>query len=282
MTDVLRDVADTASRERVRLESGSVIQRVLLRLRFVGSEDAARNGLRYQPVVWTVIALVAVAFFWPGRHDAPATPAAISTPFKPVVVAPTTTVTTPSIAATPTTVPLPSATFAPPSSPSFSPPTTAFTPPVTGPPTQASSGPLAVREFGWSSTLSGVPNNGVPDGTMPVGNRLGNADKVSFARLSGGGALLTLEEDTTGAREALGSGLVVACRITDDGWAAGADQAMADAPTWDANTCVAGTEQDDAWVFDLSGFNDTTGQAGFALVPAPTAPADFQVTFKAS
>lgn len=116
---------------------------------------------------------------------------------------------------------------------------------------------------------------------MPVAARLGRLDKVSFARLSGTSTTLTLVEDPDGAREAIGPGVVVACPITDGGWAEEADQSMDDAPPWDEARCVAGVEDNDTWVFDLSGFDDRDGDGGFALVPDASAPPDFQVTFRA-
>jgi hypothetical protein len=117
---------------------------------------------------------------------------------------------------------------------------------------------------------------------MPVATRLGNLDKATFIRLSGTRTSLTLHEDTSGAREAIGTGKIVACRITDPSWEEKPDQALADAPTWATDTCVVGTESDNTWTFDLTPFSDRTSDAGFALVPAPDAPADFQVTFAAT
>lgn len=279
MSAVLRESTDTATRERVRLEAGSWVKRALLKVGFLGSEDAARSGLRYQPVAWAAIAIVAIAFFFPGRPDPKPEPVAFTpAPFAPAITPPT---TAPAAIAPPAppAVPVPSATFSPPVTTFMPPPASTFTSPTTVPATEE---PLLVRGFGWASSLSGVPSNDVPEGTMPVGSRLGNIDKVSFIRLSGTATSLSLHEDTAGAREALGAGLVVACQITDPGWEEKPDQALADAPAWQANSCVAGEESDNTWVFDLSRFADIAGQAGFALVPAPDAPADFQVTFTSS
>lgn len=117
---------------------------------------------------------------------------------------------------------------------------------------------------------------------MPVATRLGQLDKASFIRLAGTDTALTLVEDPEGAREAIGAGVVVLCPITYPGWSEEPDQSLDDAPTWDADACVAGTEKDDTWVFDLSGFGDRAGESGFAIVPDASAPADFQITFRAS
>lgn len=271
MSDVLREASETAARERGRLEAGGLVRRALVKVRFLGTEDAARSGLRYQPVAWLAIAVAAVAFWFPGR-PAPRT-AAITLPPTPFTAANTPPTTTPSPIAPPTTLPAP-VTFT-------SPPVTSFTPPTATTTTTTTPEPvaLAVRGFGWASSLSGVPNNGVPDGTMPIANRLGNLDKASFVRLSGTATSLTLREDTSGAREAIGTGKVVACRITDASWEEKPDQALADAPAWDAKDCAPGTESDNTWTFDLARFADRAGEAGLALVPAADAPADFQVTF---
>lgn len=288
MSTVLRESSETAKRERLRLETvaGSsrviaVLRRASTRLRHLGSEDAAKSGLRYQPVAWTAIVLAAIAFYFPGRSDSGGD-APVAQPAATIVQAPPTTL--PAQETPPTTVPLPSATLTP------APTTFTTTPSVAAPPatTTPESAPapvaLSVRGFGWASSLSGsaVSTNGVPEGTMPVANRLGQLDKASFLRLAGTATTLTLIEDTDGAREAIGAGTVVICPITDAGWAEKPDQSLDDAPAWNADACIAGTEKDNTWVFDLSSFGDPSAQNGFALVPDAGAPADFQVTFRAT
>jgi hypothetical protein len=284
----LRPVSDTAAHERARLEARAgrsrltaALSRLALGMRHLGSEQAAKSGLRYQPVAWTVIAIVAIAFYFPGRLDvAPLAGELARTPETRVPTATSTTAVplpaSPNLGLTPTPV------FTAPS-----PPYSSFTPP----PTFAATTPttlsteatvaLAVRGFGWAASLpgTGVGPGAVPAGTMPVGVRLGELDKVSFLRLSGTADTLTLHEDTSGAREALGAGAVRACAIVEDDWAEQPDQAMADAPKIDTNHCVAGEEVDNIWTFDLSAFANRTGQSGFALLPTASAPADFQLTF---
>jgi hypothetical protein len=291
-TAVLRESSETAARERVRLETAvgrsraaALAARVPVIARHLGSEEAARSGLRYQPVVWTVIVVAAVAFFWPGRPDSPTAPAA-ATAFPPrTAVVPTTTPTT---AAPASPTPAPVAPLAParplPSRPATTTATTAAPAAPAPAPSPAPVVALSVREFGWAAALSGsgLSTADVPEGTMPVANRLGQLDKVSFVRLDGTDTTLTLREDAAGAREAVGAALVVACPITDPSWVAGPDQSLDDAPSWDDAACVAGSEADGAWTFDLSRFDGRDGPTGFALVPATDAPADFQVTFAAS
>jgi len=146
------------------------------------------------------------------------------------------------------------------------------------------SGPLTVAAKGWASREAGTPlaATGVPDGELPVGNRVGQIDKASFVRLSGGDSTLTLDEDTDNARSVAGPGTVQACPITAT-WTAADGMSMDQAPAYDASKCVPGKRADDnTWTFDLGSFSDRASGNGFALVPAPDAPVDFQVTFKAS
>ena len=293
----LRPASATAERERARLaqradRSGvaGIVAGLVPGLRRLGSEEAAVNGLRYRPVAWTVIALVAASFYLPGRIERAAppqvaasppavTPAPPGRPAEPVGATP--------VAGTPRD---PSSTFTPPPVAPFDPApprqgTGASVPPPTAPgpsapPTEA---PLVVRGGGWASRLPAtpLPSDEVPDGTFPVANRLGSVDRVSFLRLSGDGSALVLVEDADAAREALGPGAVAACPIEDEDWAEEPEQSFDDAPTWREDACVAGVESDGRWTFDLSSFADRTGDAGFALVPTVDAPADFQVGFRA-
>ena len=143
--------------------------------------------------------------------------------------------------------------------------------------------PLTVAAKAWASREAGTPLAGtdVPAGTLPVGNRLGQVDKASFVRLSGTATGLTLTADPSGARNLAGAGSVQACPVTAS-WTAGDAMPLDQAPAYDTTKCVAGTHPDDSsWSFDLGAFADRAGGNGFALVPAPDAPVDFQVAFKA-
>ncbi|HMC52876.1 MAG TPA: hypothetical protein VKI64_08965 [Acidimicrobiales bacterium] len=154
---------------------------------------------------------------------------------------------------------------------------------TTGPTdTSAAPTPLSVTAKGWASREAGTPlaADDVPDGTLPVANRVGQADKASFVRLSGTDTTLTLVEDPSGNRSLAGAGAVQACRITAP-WTPADAMSFDQAPAYDSTTCVAGTHPDaSTWSFDLTSFADRAGGNGFALVPAPSAPVDFQVTFK--
>jgi hypothetical protein len=185
----------------------------------------------------------------------------------------------------------PSSGFTPPPADSFEPfdPGSGGEAPASPPPSQPSverptgATPLSIRGGGWASRLPATPLPGdeVADGTFPVANRLGSVDRVSFLRLAGDATVLVLAEDPDASREALGAGAVAACPIEDDGWDEEPEQSFDDAPTWSEDSCVAGVEADGRWTFDLSSFEDRTGDAGFALVPTVDAPADFQVAFAA-
>lgn len=294
---VLRPAALAAEREqeRLRLSQGKsgvalLAARFGPKLRHLGTAEAAKDGLRYRPVAWTVIAVIAVSFWLPGRADRTPATQSVAAP-SPVVttVTPTTQVagtddTLPAIPSGPT----PTITPGPAPSPTFTPTTNSFSPPSSSPTTTiaGSSAPsaLTVRGSGWATRVppGTVPADAVPEGTLPVANRLGQVDRVSFIRLAGSSGTLTLVEDDEGAREALGAGAVAICPIVVSDWAEEEAQAFADAPAWSTSSCVGSVESDGTWVFDLSSFPFRTGPAGFALVPSDDAPADFQVTFRIS
>ena len=288
---ILRDPQDAAARQRERLAASAgrsrltaLLRRLPLVARAATTEEAARAGLRYQPVAWTVIAVITIAWWFPGRDDGERASGALAAapfvttttvPAAPVPDSPASPPSVPSVPLSPpATTPVTSVSRAPsaPTSPS----------PSSSPVAAAPATPLAVRGFGWASRLSGtgVSAAEVPEDAMPVANRLGQLDKASFVRLSGTAAMLELTEVDEGAREAIGAGLVVACPITDAAWNEAPDQSLDAAPPWDATACVTGVEDEGEWTFDLNGF-DADGDAGFALVPDASAPADFQITFAA-
>lgn len=293
---VLRPAALTAAREqeRLRLAAGktgmaALAARLGPAIRHLGSAEAAAGGLRYRPVAWTVIAVVAVAFYLPGRADrAPSTQPAASP--SPVVTAVTPTTQPPGEELAAPALPSgPTPTFAPaPSAPSFTPPpATSFTPPATTPTTiggPAPITPLTIRGSGWATRVppGAFPADAVPEATLPVANRLGQVDRVSFIRLAGTAGSLTLVEDEEGARDALGGGQIAICPILVSDWAEDEAQSFSDAPAWATDSCVGSVESGGRWVFDLASFPFRTGPAGFALVPSGDAPPDFQVTFRIS
>jgi hypothetical protein len=156
---------------------------------------------------------------------------------------------------------------------------------TTGAGTAGEADPLRIVAAAWATNAgAGTPlaTNGVPAGTLPVGTRLGGDDKRSYVRLSGTLATLFLTEDTANARAAVnGTASVSACQVTDRGWPEAEGEAFTAAPAFDPKACVVGTRSPDGrWSFDLASFASRTDDRGFALVPTPGGPVDFQVVFK--
>lgn len=146
--------------------------------------------------------------------------------------------------------------------------------------------PLRIVGSGWASSTGGTPlatseTEGVPEGTLPVGTRVGQSDKVSFVRLAGTASSLVLAEDAAGRRgSAFEAPPVELCPITDEQWEQGEAQPMSAAPAHDAERCVAAQQRSDGtWAFDVVAFDDPADPRGFVLVPSAEAPIDFQVTF---
>lgn len=146
--------------------------------------------------------------------------------------------------------------------------------------------PLRVVAAGWASTTGGTPVAGspaerVPEGSLPVGARIGQTDKVAFVRLAGDATALVLAEDADGRRGSeFESSPVQLCQVTDAGWEPGGDQAMSDAPAYDPDVCAPGQQAGDGtWSFMLALFEDPTDARGLVIVPSADAPLDFQIAF---
>lgn len=149
--------------------------------------------------------------------------------------------------------------------------------------TTAPARPLRTTETGWASATGGTPlgSTGVPDQSLPVGNRFGQLDKASFVRLAGSTPTLYLKEHAQGQRTTSGDVAVRACQITTRRWKGGPNQTFDQAPDWDATNCIPGRRSSSGvWSFDLRTFADPTDDRGFALVPAAGASIDFQVAFQ--
>lgn len=146
--------------------------------------------------------------------------------------------------------------------------------------------PLVVLEGGWATAGAGTPaaRANVPPDTLPVAaNAGGSTTRRSFVRLQGSGTVLTLRlKGDAGATVNDTAAAVLACAITDAGWAPREAVALEAAPPFDPKRCVGGARQNDgSWRFDLSAFDDRSGRAGFTLLPDPartTAP--FQVAYE--
>jgi hypothetical protein len=143
--------------------------------------------------------------------------------------------------------------------------------------------PLTVSAKAWASQTSGTPvaGLGVPAGSLPVGNRLGRTDKTSFVRLTGTDTSLTLQLADASGQRSPESAAISACRITDRGWKEGEALSFSAAPKYDTNECLIGARNSDGtWTFNFLGYEDVTDDRGWALIPGPGAPVDFQVAFK--
>lgn len=137
--------------------------------------------------------------------------------------------------------------------------------------------PLMIVRSGWWSRTAGTPlaTADVPEGTLPVGKRVGQDDKRSFIELAGEESILTLKEEADGGRQAVGAAKIQLCPLTAE-WEDA--EGMTESPPFDANSCVAGSYGNGGiWSFDLTQYGDPAAWAGFAIVPAPDAPVDFQV-----
>lgn len=146
--------------------------------------------------------------------------------------------------------------------------------------------PLVVSEAGWATAGAGTPaaRAGVPPGSLPVGSGGGTTTRLSFVRLSGPGTVLALAVRPEAEANVNPAGAAVAaCPITDPEWQPREAVALTDAPSFDAGRCAGGARQGDgSWRFDLAGFADRAGPAGFALVPAGASSPGFQISFDPS
>jgi hypothetical protein len=132
---------------------------------------------------------------------------------------------------------------------------------------------------GWATRAADTPAGtiGVPDGSLPVGNRLGQTDKVSFVRLGGDWQTLAVRVDPDGTA-GVGEPSVRACAITTASWEPRSGAGFEDAPTW-GDDCVAGVADaaGETWSFEVGQIDH---RFGVALVPAPDAPVEFQIAFR--
>lgn len=264
---------------------------------------------RYRPVALAVAAILVAVTVLPGATgvdplaSASFDDAASRAPESEVATGPPPTTGAPEAAADPSGIPVPSPTrspsarrpvVVPPSpapgdrgaaggssaSPSPLPPTTVR--PDAG--AEGASGPLRIVDFAWASSTGGTPlPTGVPEGSLPVGTRIGQTDKSTYLRLAGEGSTLVLTEIADGRR---GAGFeappVQACQITEVAWEGGENLPSSEAPPFDPGTCVPVSLLDDGtWTVALAAFPSPTDDRGIALVPSPDAPVDFQVTFAA-
>ncbi|MBC7375785.1 MAG: hypothetical protein H7323_17485, partial [Frankiales bacterium] len=131
--------------------------------------------------------------------------------------------------------------------------------------------PLRVRAAGFSTPDAATP--ALPPDGLPVGAGLGAPREISHLRLAGTGTVLTLAVDTASS---VGDAAVRACPHRTADWKAGRPQAVV---PFDGADCVPGVRTGDVVSFNLAGFSDRAGPAGFALVVAPTT-ATVSATFR--
>lgn len=143
--------------------------------------------------------------------------------------------------------------------------------------------PLFVSDFGWATVTAGTPlaSSDVPEGSMPVGKRVGQDDKIAYVRLIGTADVLELPETSGGQRTPpVGDIGVRLCQSEDADWTSGGGKTFDEAPSYDDGACVDGERSEDGvWTFDLSRFDDPEDRRGFVLVPGPDSAVDFQVAF---
>lgn len=153
--------------------------------------------------------------------------------------------------------------------------------PASPSPTRPATATPTILHTGWATRAAGTPAAavGVPEGSLPVGNRVGQTDKASFLRLGGDWQSLALAVDSKGTA-GIGEAAVQACAITTAAWEPVAGSSFDDAPEWNPDDCVAGVAGagGDRWTFEIAGIDQ---RFGVALVPGPGAPVEFQIAFRA-
>lgn len=254
--------------------------------------EAARRLRRYRPLVLTLVLTLGIL------RALPESSTTVDEALEPTASA---SATSPS-----TSDPVADATPAPPSSPAVasaaplprlsprepavlgSAATTTTSPPVVPTPpspavpttTRPETAAPTILHSGWATRAAGTPAEtvGVPEGSLPVGNRLGQTDKASFLRLGGDWQSLALAVDPDGTA-GIGEPTVQACAITTAAWEPLAGSSFAEAPEWNPDDCVAGVAAatGDEWTFAIGGLDQ---RFGVALVPGPAAPVEFQIAFR--
>ena len=130
--------------------------------------------------------------------------------------------------------------------------------------------------FGRYASASGplVPS-GAQGSLLPVGLRLGGADKQSYVRLDGNSELLKLKVSGQAGHN-FGDATVKACPIVSPGWDLADGAALTAGPPFDAKRCVEGKPGETEWSFAVGGVD---APDGFALVPVGGATSTFQIVF---
>lgn len=266
------------------------------RLRDLTLAELAQRSRRYRPLVLTIVVTLGILRVLPepassgGETVESAAPVAATV--APPAPVPTTAAASGSAVAPEVRVPVPAPVrTAPPaprasagsaggtsSTPIAATPSSRPSGPVGSPPQQEPPAPTVVAT-GWATRAAGTPAGdvGVPDGSLPVGNSLGQTSKASFARLAGDWQTLSLQVDPEGT-SGIGAPSIQACAITTESWEPRAGAGFDEAPAW-GEDCVAGVVDATGvrWKFEIG---DIDQRFGIALVPAPDAPVEFQIAFR--
>lgn len=146
--------------------------------------------------------------------------------------------------------------------------------------TGAGAAPLTIEEGGFSSASPGQAR--IPGRDLPVAVAGGVITEAAFVRLSGQARLLTLQVDAAASQNAEAARLLM-CPIQVETWQPIRDLPMSAAPIYDCGSAVSGVRSPDGgWTFDLGRFTDRAGSRGFAIVPAPSGAATYEVALVAN
>jgi hypothetical protein len=229
--------------------------------------------------LWALVVNIVPGLQWHAVGAAPppfALSAAPTPTPAPVVVAPPPT--------QPTLLPLPLPNPAPlgPVGVGSSPDPIAPFPETTGSP--SSQGPLRITGGGYAAADAGTPlaTAGVPDGSVAVGSRAGQVDKVTYLRLVGDPGLLQLKVDASGSNVLDADAVLAACPVTQAGWKVGhGDVTPAAGPQYSCSLSSPGVRSSDGttWAFDLSSLDMSNGVAIVPVVSTTEVTKSFQVVF---
>ena len=236
--------------------------------------------------VWALVANIVPGLRWDAVSAAPppfalsAAPPSAEPP--PVVIAPPPGSST--LPPLPLVNPIPLGSVGPgsPVGPGSSPDPIAPFPEATGSP--SSQGPLRITGGGYAAADAGTPlaTAGVPDGSVAVGSRGGQVDKVAFLRLAGDPGVLQLKVDANGANVLDQNAVLAACPVTQSSWKIGqGDVTPAAGPQYSCSLTSPGVRSSDGttWTFDLSSLDLSNGVAIDPVVSPTEVTKSFQVVF---
>lgn len=145
--------------------------------------------------------------------------------------------------------------------------------------------PLSIVAGGTVSATSGVqdlrPDTDVTEEGVSVEARAGAHAARSFVRLAGTAEVLRLRlvnDPTASFLDATAD--VALCKVLETGWTVEPGTAVGEGPEYDDQDCVVGGRAaSGTWSWDLSGRDDITDAAGWAMVPRASGLDTWRVTF---